>query len=86
MPFIAKVNALDRSVCTCWDCVREMGLTPPLWYRDKHPRRYPHELFTQDIRGEPRGSRQKKDERDLKTTDSDDRRALRAAVRNREAI
>lgn len=35
--------------CTCWDCIRAVGVTPPVTMRDKHKRLYPQAEMTEDI-------------------------------------
>ena len=82
-----KIEALGLT-CTCWDCLRASGITPPMIMRDRHPRLHPRTIFAVDFGGVPSGARKGTDgdEPDLRTLDADERRALRAAVRNREAI
>lgn len=82
--------------CTCWDCLRAIGMTPPYMVRDKYPRQYPHTIFNDrdeeqydhgDPMGQPRGNRRKaKKEEQVTQAEAAERRALRAAVRNREVI
>ncbi len=69
--------------CTCWDCLRAQGITPPLFLRDKHPVKYPRIVFGTDVDGVPRQTQQKKS-KDKAT--HDERKHLWEAVRNREAI
>lgn len=77
--------------CTCWDCVRAIGLTPPYELRNKHPRRYPHTIFDQNDgtgRGDPDGVPQGKASKSKspKAQSNAEKAHLREAVRNREAI
>jgi hypothetical protein len=78
--------------CTCWDCLRAIGMTPPFMLRDKYPRRYPHTVFNRthfdDAHGDPDGDpmpdRKSKEKHSPKERQESSH--LKAAVRNREAI
>lgn len=69
--------------CTCWDCIRRDGLTPPKGLRSKHRARYPYAIFDKDPGGEPIPTHTKRDE--VEVGDSEGAN-LREAVRNRSAI
>lgn len=44
-----KVEVLPASQCQCWDCLREIGLTPPKFMRDKYKRLYPSREMHQTV-------------------------------------
>jgi hypothetical protein len=88
--------------CTCWDCLRAAGMTPPYMVRDKYPRLYPRTIFNRrpddeldgieiphgDPEGKPTANRKNQSREDKAVTkaQADERAQLRAAVRNREVI
>lgn len=91
----AKKRHPRLRTCTCWDCLRQCGLTPPFELRHKFPRRYPHTVFNDkhpDIpRGDPNGkptgfARAERKEKPETPAEATDKQHLRAAIRNREAI
>lgn len=71
--------------CTCWSCLRDDGLTPPLGLRAKYPDRYPFSEFGEDLGGEPTATRSKRSEEHGIAGGSEGSN-LREAVRNRSVI
>lgn len=100
--FLAKVRRLPRDHCQCFDCLREIGLTPPLGLRDRHQRISPSEICTGpgiDFPGthivgeqakEVQRARRQREERERQKSmapePDDDKRHIREAIRNREVI
>lgn len=95
--FHDKVQAKVDGGCTCWDCLRAVGLTPPFQLRHKYPRRYPHTVFnklqlledgTSPFTGDTGGVPQAKVSRETKKSHqtAEEQAHLREAVRNREVI
>lgn len=82
---IAKAFAEGKpQPCSCWDCLRRAGLTPPLSLRSHHPQRMPHRVFGEDVGGEPViNEKQKTDEVEIRGVEG---AHLKEAVRNRSAI
>lgn len=75
----------DAGKCTCWECLRRDGLTPPQGMRTRFPGKYPYAVFDKQIQGEPvpTMARVSKDEKAESTTEQ---RHLREAVANREVM
>lgn len=100
--FHEKARAkLGPGACTCWDCCRAVGLTPPFQVRHKHPRRYPHTVFNRhddtkadgtectggDRGGNPLGRPTKdKTDKEMAAQTPEEQAHLRSAIRNREVI
>ncbi len=82
---------LGHDPCTCWDCLRAEGLTPPYGDRDRHPQRYPHAVFarsddghTGDRGGHPLAGPVQREQH--KAGSASEGRQFREAIRNREAM
>jgi hypothetical protein len=82
---IARAQASGRLTCKlkCWDCLRAVGITPHKAMRNKHPD-IAGMVFMENHRGDPKPLKRKAEPKAGK--DSTERRHLRNAVRNREAI
>lgn len=78
------VEAGNLPPCTCWDCIRSDGLTPPKDLRHRFPARYPYSIFGKDEGGEPVTTLSKKTEH--KIVGGSEASNLREAVRNRSAM
>jgi hypothetical protein len=85
MAFGTKIGNV-RSVrgCTCWDCLREQGITPPEFQRDKFPRLYPRRVMVGSSPPVEQKSGAQKDEK-YKAT-AEEKASLKDAIRNREVI
>jgi len=84
-----KIAGRLRPSCTCYDCIRAAGLTPPKGELKSYPRRYPYAVPELVDMGEnpPRIvlDRVRSEDKPLRTSD-EAKEHLREAVRNREAI
>src|SRR4051812_29680386 len=47
--FSRKLEQLPKGSCTCFDCLRAIGLTPPKWARDRHKRLTPNRKMVESI-------------------------------------
>lgn len=81
--------------CTCWDCLRKDGLTPPYPRRAKHPTYGSKPVvmngttdpeLTGDPKGRPRPWIKHSQEEDKPKVEDAERAHLREAIKNREVI